>query len=322
MLATLAKSNPYLGIPEPDMQILYILAGVFVVATVFVVIFRGLGKWNESRKVKASSWRTFSKIAKVKGLTNLERKTLEIVVRKANPKRPSQVLASIILFDRCVDQAVDRDIISDVEQTLMETAREKLIRTTVQWDGHKERRQFERAEIAFDIQVVLVPKSDIDEEMKSAYDEADTKFKEALNGLVAQTPSIGARVLNLSAGGGALLTQDKNVVRVGDYVTLSADADPVPFQIEGVVGKVISSNKMQDQGQLTLHVGFLPIEQEQRRQIIATVYATTQGSPASHAPKKQPERKPQEPTETSTVEDAAPVSDAVSDGSESPPQAN
>ncbi len=178
MLAMLAKSNPYLGIPEPDMQILYILAGVFVVASVFVVIFRGLGKWNENRKVKASSWRTFSKIAKVKGLTNLERKTLEIVVRKANPKRPSQVLASITLFDRCVDQAVDKDIISDVEQTLMETARDKLIRTTVKWDGHSERRQFERAKIAFDVQAVMVPKSDIDEELKSAYDETDTNTSE------------------------------------------------------------------------------------------------------------------------------------------------
>ena len=317
MLATLAKSNPYLGIPDPDMQILYILAGVLGVASVFVVVFHVAGKWNENRKVKASSWRTFSKIAKVKGLTNLERKTLEIVVRKANPKRPSQVLASITLFDRCVDQAVDKDVISDVEQVLMETARKKLIRTAIKWDGHKERRQFERAKIAFDIQVVMVPKRDIDEELKSAYDEADTKFKEALDGLVAQTPSVGAQVLNLSTGGLALLTQDKNVVRVGDYVTLS---DPVPFQIEGVVGKVISSDK--DQGQLTLHVRFLPIEQEQRHQIIATVYATTQGSPASDAPKKQPEKKPQEPTETSTVEDAAPVPDAVSDGSESPPQAS
>ena len=67
MLATLAKSNPYVSLPEPDMQILYILGGVFVVASVFVVVFRVAGKWNENRKVKASSWRTFSKIAKVKG---------------------------------------------------------------------------------------------------------------------------------------------------------------------------------------------------------------------------------------------------------------
>ena len=320
MLAMLAKSNPYLGIPEPDMQILYILAGVFVVASVFVVIFRGLGKWNENRKVKASSWRTFSKIAKVKGLTNLERKTLEIVVRKANPKRPSQVLASITLFDRCVDQAVDKDIISDVEQTLMETTRDKLIRTTVKWDGHSERRQFERAKIAFDVQAVMVPKSDIDEELKSAYDETDTKFTQALDALTTQTPSVGARVLDLSAGGLALLTQDKNAVSIGDYITLSPDADPVPFQIEGVIGKVIASDKMQDQGQLTLHLGFLPIEQEQRRQIISTVYATTQSSPASAgaAPKKKPKKKPPVPADTSTSEDAAPVSDV----SEPPPQAS
>ena len=46
----------------------------------------------------------------------------------------------------------------------------------------------------------MVPKSDIDEELKSAYDEADEKFKQALEGLISQTPSIGARVLDLSAG--------------------------------------------------------------------------------------------------------------------------
>ena len=278
MLAILAKSNAYLGIPEPDMATLYILAGVIGIAAILVIVFRVLGKWSESRKVKASSWRTYSSLAKVKGLTNLERKTLDIVVRKANPKRPSQVLASITLFDRCVDNAIDKEIISSVEQNLMESAREKLIRTKVTWDGRTERRQFERATMAFDVEASMVPKNDIDEELKTSYEETDTKFLEAMKGLSAQTPSVGARVLDLSAGGIALLTQDKTKISIGDYVKLDPGADPVPFQIDGMVGRVISSQKMQGQGQLTLHLTFLPIEPEQRRRIIQTVYATTEGS--------------------------------------------
>ena len=318
MLAILAKSNPYLAMPEPDMKILYILAGVFAIASVFVMVFRAAGKWNESRKVKASSWRTFSKIAKVKGLSNLERKALEVVVRKANPKRPSQVLASITMFDRCVDQAVDKEIISDVEQALMETAREKLIRTTVKWDGHSERRQFERAKLAFDVQTVTVPKSEIDEELKSAYDETEPKFKQALDGLTAQTPSVGARVLDLSAGGMALLTPDKNAGKTGDYITLSAGDDPVPFQIDGVAGKVIASDKMEDQDQLTLHLGFLPIEQDQRREIIGAVYAAAGGGTSKEAgdakkgEKKKPDTLPPKPAQKESISNAA----------EPPPQAS
>ena len=315
MLALLAKSNPYLGFPEPDMQILHILAGIFVVASVLVVVFRMFGKWNETRKVKESSWRTFSKIAKVKGLSNLERKTLEIVVRKANPKRPSQVLSSITLFDRCVDNAIDRDIISDVEQSLMEATREKLIRTTIKWDGHTERRQFERAEIAFDIETIMVPKNDIDEELKSSYEETDAKFKEAFDGLTAQIPSVGARVLDLSAGGLALVTQDKHSVSVGDYVKLSPGTGSAPFQIDGMVGRVIGSEKMSDRGELTLHLGFLPIEPEQRRQIIAAVYATTQGG--SEAADSDTKKKPQPQPDKTPPKASAPVSD-VSE----PPQAN
>ena len=313
MLALLAKSNPYLGIPEPDMEILYILGLVFAIASVFVVVFRGLGKWNESRKVRASSWRTFIKIAKVKGLSNMERRTLEIVVRKANPKRPSQVLGSITLFDRCVDQAIDKGVISDVEQALMDTARDKLIRTSVKWDGHTNRRQFERAHVAFDIQAFLVPKSDIDEELKSSYEESDTKFQEALDGIAAQTPSVGSRVLDFSAGGLALLIQDKNALGTGDYVKLAPGDDTAPFEVEGIVGRVISSVKMEEQGQLTLNIAFLPIEQELRRQIIAAVYAG-QAETGAKDKKKAPKTKPPPVHTPSPSEDATPVSET--------PQAN
>jgi hypothetical protein len=277
MLAILAKSNAYLGIPEPDMETLYILAGVIGIAAIFVIVFRMLGKWSESRKVKAASWRIYTNLAKVKGLTNLERKTLDVIVRKANPKRPSQVLASITLFDRCVDNAIDKEIISDVEQSLMESAREKLLRTKVTWDGHTERRQFERALMAFDVEASMVPKNDIDEELKTSYEETDAKFLEAMAGLSTQTPSVGARVLDLGAGGLALLTQDKTKISTGDYVKLAPGADQVPFQIDGMIGRVISSEKMQGQGQLTRHLTFLPIEQGQRRLIIQAVYATTGG---------------------------------------------
>ena len=106
-----------------------------------------------------------------------------------------------------------------------------------------------------------------------------------------------------------LITQDKNSVSTGDYISLSPRFDPVPFQIDGLVGRVIGSGK--DQGQLTLHLGFLPIEQEQRRKIMATMYAVAMGdSPADADGGKKPKKKqPQAPADSSEASNPVPVSD-------------
>ena len=285
MLNLLAKPNPYLGIPEPDMMLVYGLGATTVAIGVAMLFFRGIAKWRESRQVQKSSWRTFHKIAKVKGLSKLEISTLALVVGQSRVGRPSQVLGTIQLFDRCVDQAVDRETISDAEQGVLERVREKLIRTTTKWDGRTNRRQFERADCGFEIQMSIVTKDALDEELKSSYDEEDPKFRNALEMLATQALPVGARLVDLSAGGVSLLIPDKDPVKPGNYARLSAH-DPLPFEIEGMVGKVLASERMEDQRQLVLHASFIPYEQEVRRQIIQLVYSSGEGAGKGSEPAK------------------------------------
>ena len=267
------------------MMLVYGLVVTAVAIGVAMLFFRGISKWKEGRQVKKSSWRTFHKIAKVKGLKKLEISTLALVVGQARVGRPSQVLGTIQLFDRCVDQAVDKDVISDAEQGILERVREKLVRTTTKWDGRTNRRQFERADCAFEVQASIVTKDSLDEELKSSYDEDDEKFKNALAMLATQALPLGARMVDLSAGGLSLLIPDKDPIRPGDYVKLSAD-DPLPFEIEGLVARVLASERMEDQGQLLVHTSFIPYEQDVRRQIIQLVYSSSEATGKGSEPEK------------------------------------
>ena len=277
MLALLAS---YLNLPGPDMRLLYGFGVAFVAIAIAMVVFRGISKWKEKRQIRRSSWRTFAKIAKVKGLSKLEEQTLSRVIREARVDRPTQVLGAMTLFDRCVDRAVDKGAISDDEQAILDNVRDRLVKTTTKWDGRTNRRQFERAAFAFEVQTSLVTKEALDEELKSSYDEDDAKFKTSLEELSTQVPPIGARMLDVSAGGFSLLAQDKEPIRPGDFLRLTANDDTISFQIEGMVGRVLAFEKMDDQKQLVIHASFLPYDQEIRKQIINLVYTVPEKPPA------------------------------------------
>ena len=233
MLALLAQTNPYLGIEDPNMMMVYLLLVAIAAIGAAMVLFRLLAKAKENRQVRKSSWRTFHKVAKVKGLSKLEIEVLSEVAEKSKVQRPTQMLGSMQFFDRTVDKAADRGIVSDVEQGLLDGVREKLMRSNVKWDGRQTRRQYERAECTFEVEVFLVTKNAIDEELKSSYDDSDPKFIKTIEGLVAESTSVGARVMDLSAGGLAVLMQD-NGIKEGDYINLESGVDPAPFAIAGM----------------------------------------------------------------------------------------
>ena len=134
-------------------------------------------------------------------------------------------------------------------------------------------------------------KERLDEELKSSYEEGDEKFSQAFAGIAEGVLPMGARVIDLSAGGMALLTQENEVVNEDDYVRLASGADPAPFELNGMKAKILRSEEMKDQGQVILHIKFLPYEQELRRDIIRVVYeseasATPKGKAKSKAKKK------------------------------------
>ncbi len=193
------------------------------------------------------------------------------------------------LFDKCVDRAVDKGTITDDEQAILDGVRDKLIRTTTKWDGRTNRRQFERAECAFEVQTSLITKDALDEELKSRYDEDDPKFRASLEELATQVPPVGARVLDVSAGGISLLAQDKDPIKPGDFLRLVPHDDTLPFRIEGMVARILGFEKMENQSQLVIHGAFLPYDQDLRKQIIQLVYTVPEKPPTKQ--RKRPKKK-------------------------------
>ncbi|MBT7595962.1 MAG: hypothetical protein HN559_13705, partial [Gemmatimonadetes bacterium] len=241
-------ANSYLGIDDPDMRFVYGLFGVAAGIFLLLALVRVGAKFKESKQVERSSWRTFDKLASVKGLTRLEVRILTNIARRGKTKRPSQLLASIQQYDRLVDRAAERNWIEDDDLSHLEAARQKLLRTNRVWDG-QERRNFERAKCTFEIETTVVTKDAIDEELKTAYTESDEKFLAALSNFVSSERRESTRILDLSAGGLGLLAQDKGQFNTDDYVGFAEGDDRLPFSLASLYGRILDVEKMQEQGQ-------------------------------------------------------------------------
>lgn len=297
LLYTIIAANSYLGIAEPDMRFVYGLFGAVIGIFLILALVRVGAKFRESKQVERSSWRTFDKLSSVKGLTRLEARILTNIARKDRTKRPSQLLASIQLYDRLVDRAADRGWVVDDDLSHLEAARQKLLRTSRVWDG-QERRNFERAQCTFEIQTTIVAKNAIDEELKTSYSETDEKFLNALTALIATGRPESTRILDLSAGGFGLLAQDKGQFNTDDYVGFQEGEERLPFALASIHGRILDVEKMQDQGQSIVHIAFMPYEAEIRKQVIQVVYEEAakaeegQGSKKKARPKKKAAKKP------------------------------
>ena len=308
MLAALAA---YLQFSDLDLSQVYVLfaaiAGVFVV----LAIVRVLARVRENRQVQQSSWRTFAKVAKVRGLNAAESRALTEVVRQCRVKRPSQVLGSLPLFDKCLDRVLERASITEEQQVLLESARTKLAAKTQRWDGHQNRRQFARLGCSFGLRAYAITKEHLDEEVKSTYQETDPEFRRALDSVISAMVPADVQVVDLSAGGMSLVMGESEPIREGDYVSL-AGAEDMPLNLEGIVGRVLSQEHLEDQHQEILHLGFLPLEAEVKRAIIQHVHTSLEasGDPGTGGrrrpgppggpkpPPPAPKRRPKAPGET------------------------
>lgn len=312
----------YLPFSGPDLRYVYGLFGAILGIALIMVLFRLLARFREKKQVLRSSWLTYSKIAKVKGLSKFETQMLATIMRRAKVQRPSKVLGSIRQYESLVDKALDQGWVTDDEVAHLETARAKLVRTSRPWDGQN-RRQFERAPTAFEINVTGITKDSIDEELKASYSETDEKFLQAFDGLVAEGREESTRVQNLSAGGVALLAGDKDQFHDGDYLAFSQSGHGAPIDLSPIRGCVLDVERMEEQHQLILHVRFLPFEAELRKQVIRTVYEEAERdkaekrehtgrakAPAGLVPprkkKKRPAASPDTSSAASSAADSAP----------------
>ena len=278
MTALLAKANPYLGIDELDMTKVYLLMAAIVVVFLIMVFVKLVTSFLEIRQSRKSSWLTFNKIARVKGLSNMEIQALVRLVAQSKQKRPAQIFGSIKLYDRIVDRAVDRGKISSNEQSILETVREKLQRAEVKWDGRTNRRQFERCDHEFSTQIFPISKQAIDDEVKSKYQETDPEFNNAISVLIVNILPVKSRVGNLGAGGLSLLISSNVKLKENDYVQFDNDIGESPFAIKGIIGRIIGVEPTETDDELVLHVCFLPFDPDVRRSVIKLVYEIKSGN--------------------------------------------
>ena len=73
----------YLSFSAPDTRLFYGMLLAIVAIAVAMGLFRALGKVRESRQVQRSSWITYERIAKVKGLSRIEIQLLTRLLRRA-----------------------------------------------------------------------------------------------------------------------------------------------------------------------------------------------------------------------------------------------
>jgi hypothetical protein len=268
LVLSLASYLPFSG---PDMRYVYGLFGAIGVVVVVMALSRVVARIRENQRVRQSSWRTYSKIAKLKGLSKYESQVLAGVLRRARVQRPTQVLGSLTQYEKLIDRAIAQGWIDDDELAHLEKARGKLVRTARPWDGQN-RRQFERAPCFFELDVTGITKDALDEELKSAYTEGDERFNTAFQELLGEARPEGVRVQDLSAGGVALLAGDKDQFHAGDYLAFSTDDAGAPVDLTPVRGCILDVQQMEEQRQLILHVRFLPYDPELRKQVIRAVY--------------------------------------------------
>jgi hypothetical protein len=289
LASTVAAYLPFAG---PDFRYIYGLFGAILGIALLMVLFRAFERYRERRKVQRSSWLTYENMAKMKGLSKIEIRLIAGVLRRAKVPRPSQVLSSILFYEKVMDQALDRGWISDDELSHLERARGKLVRTSRSWDGQN-RRQFERGPCAFKVNVSCITKDSIDAELKTSYDESDEKFVQAFNGLVAESRVESTRVQDLSAGGVALLAGDKDQFHDGDYLAFSEIDGGSPIDLSPIHGCILDAENMEEQQQVILHVRFLPYDGELRKQVIRTVYEESERAQAEKREKVEGRKKVQ-----------------------------
>lgn len=261
------------GLRDPTLEMFY---PVFVACC--SLLFLSLVWWAarrlaERRKVRRSSWNTFNSIAKVRKLTPLETRTLATLIGKAKVKRPTQVLGSTQLFDRCVEQVIAKGGLTENQQAILEVVRRKLVATAAKWDGAN-RRNLERLKCQLAVQVSFVTREAVEDELKGSVVEGDPRYLETLNSLLATAPTVKGELTTVSAGGVSLLTLRLAQVREGDYAVIHGEPARVGVDLNNLLSQIVFCEDHSTPGKCLFHLGFLPYPVERRRDIIRFVYKT------------------------------------------------
>ena len=288
-----ATSGNYLGFGGPDMQMVYYFGAAVAVLSVVLLAIRGFGVIAERRQVHKSSWKTFRKIAMARGLKHREIDIIATVVRKSKIKRPAQALGSIQVFERCVTQSLDRGDLSELELAMIGTIREKLLTATAVEPRKKndERRQHLRAPCSLPVSSYVVARDSLRDGLHDPPQEGDPKFNELIAELRADLVPVNAQIIDVSAGGAALLVRGPIDVDLSDYISIVGDGGPLPIDLNGFIGQVTDLQTVEGQDSTIVRMRFTPYENERRKEIIKLVYENLEASKSKAGPKTKRKKK-------------------------------
>lgn len=260
----------FLGLTSPDAGQVLVFVGA--VATLLVLLYggRALGRLRRQRSETRSAWERFHMLARTRGLTAEQAEAVAHLTTVGRVQRPSQVLASVRLLDRCLDRA--REGLSDRQVLLLGQARERLVTTAQTRDPHRERRNVERVECRMSVGVVEVAREDLEQELPG-HELADAgRVHSKLEELAAQARPEQGDVIDISAGGIALVVREDLPVEDKDYVGLRGTGQAAPVDLSGLWARVCGVEHRAEEGVTHLHLAFLPCDPEKKRAIIRLVY--------------------------------------------------
>ena len=287
-MPALLAANPYLGIGEPNMKLVGLFAAAVAAILVAMYVVRMLSRAKEARRERQAAWRTFHKLGKARGLDPAQIKLLAAAVRRAKVVRPSQVLASVQLFDTCVNEYAESVDLTDTQQAHLEAARKKLVSTVEQRDKGKERRNLARAETSLPVQLLTVAREWVEDEVKGRVAEESSGFREVLERLMEGLVPVHGQMQDISAGGMSVLVLEALEVQGDDYARVQGGGEGLPIDVDGLSGQVVGVEERPDD-QLLLHIRFLTYAQELRKQIIRLVYEKQESAKGAPAPPSPPQ---------------------------------
>ena len=279
----------FLGFAPPDMKVVYRFFGAMVGLFFFLLLVRAVGRIREKKIEKESAWKTFRNVAKARGLKREQVQVLAHIAGEAGLQRPAQIVGSISLFDRSVDQVQAKSALAENQLMHLEAIRKKLVSTAEIHDEKTDRRQLERVPCAMGVNLGHVSRDELEQELRNrgGMDEETVKVK--LKELGTAEESIHGQVTSISAGGIAVMVGEGLEGVVGDYVGLTGGASGQGgVDLSGLWGEIRTVRKLEEQAAQVLHLRFLGYETEKKREVIQLVYRTLEekkGPPSSGPPK-------------------------------------
>ncbi len=260
------------AIEKTDLGQIFLFLALIFCLYFFLGFAQRLHLMLQQRKTQRTAWRSFANLAKIRGLDPAEIKVLTLVTKRANIKRPSQVLASVHVFDSCVSRFQKREELSSAENDNLESARKKLLSTVNIHRKYEERRQLARVGAQFPVQAHFIPRTWVQEQARDEEVDDERQLQKLIEVMIGEVAPTNGQIVDIGAGGICLHTHTKPKFKANDFVTITGTTEPCKIDLSSLIGQIVAFEKHSDRDGFNLHLSFLPYGRELKREIIKLVY--------------------------------------------------